>query len=150
MGLGVILISSYSCINRPSTELYGIRCIKTDHISTIQLWLILPLNRKCRAQRRLVSYLVLWAQSTAKDYIRAEHKLHSISKSFISLVIIPQVMFLAYLYSAGTQCGNLHPTGWPILFSGPTQDPVLAKANTGKNWERFWKKCRWMDRKGKK
>ena len=40
---------------------------------------------------------------TTKDYIRAEHKLHSISKSFISLVIIPQVMFLA---SAGTQHGE--------------------------------------------
>ena len=48
-------------------------------------------------------------------------------------------MFLAYLYSAGTQHGNLHPTGRPILFCGPTQDPVLATANTGKNWERFWK-----------
>ena len=41
-------------------------------------------------------------------------------------------MFLAYLYSLGTQHGNLHPTGWPILFCGPTQDPVLATANTGK------------------
>ena len=51
------------------------------------------------------------------------------------------VFFLAYfnLYSAGTQHGNLHPTGWPIIFCGPTQEPVLAKANTGKNCERFWK-----------
>ena len=46
--------------------------------------------------------------------IRAEHKLHSISKLFISQVIIPQVFFFffffflaAYLYSAGTQHGNL-------------------------------------------
>ena len=31
----------------------------------------------------------------------------------------------------------------------PTQEPVLATANTGKNRERFWKKCRWMDRKGR-
>ena len=31
--------------------------------------------------------MVLRAQSTTKDYIRAEHKLHSISKSFISQVI---------------------------------------------------------------
>ena len=42
-------------------------------------------------------------------------------------------MFLAYLYSAGTQHGNLQPTGWPILFCGPTQDPMLATANKGKN-----------------
>ena len=42
----------------------------------------------------LVSYLVvLWAQSTARDYKRAERKLHSISKSFTSQVIIPQVFF---------------------------------------------------------
>ena len=34
---------------------------------------------------------VLWAQSTTKDYIRAEHKLHSITKLFNSQVIIPQV-----------------------------------------------------------
>ena len=47
--------------------------------------------------------------------------------------------FLAYLYSAGTQEGNLPPAEWPILFCGPTQEPVLAAANTGKTRERFWK-----------
>ena len=32
--------------------------------------------------------------------------------------------------------------GGPILFCGPTQEPELATANTGKkNWERFLKKC---------
>ena len=41
--------------------------------------------------QRLVNKLVRWAESTTKDYIRAEHKLHSISKSFISQVITPQV-----------------------------------------------------------
>ena len=40
----------------------------------------------------LVSALV-WAQSTTKDYIRAENKLPSISKLFISQVIMPQVSF---------------------------------------------------------
>ena len=34
---------------------------------------------------------MLSAQPTTKDYIMAEHKLHFISKSFISQVIIPQV-----------------------------------------------------------
>ena len=83
---------------------------------------------------------MLWAQSATKDYIRAKHKLHNISKLFISQVTIPQVMFfLAYLYSAGTQHGNLHPAGWPILLCGPTQEPVLVTANAGKNRERFWK-----------
>ena len=46
--------------------------------------------------------------------------------------------FGTYLYSAGTQHGNLHSAGWPILFCGPTQEPVLATANAGKTRERFW------------
>ena len=57
--------------------------------------------------------------------------------------------FWAYLYSVGTQHGNLHPAGWSILFFGPTQEPVLAIASTGKNRKMFWTKCRWMDRKGR-
>ena len=59
--------------------------------------------------------------------------------------------FGAYLilYSVSIQHGNLNPAGWPISFCGPTQEPVLATANTGKTRERFWKKCRWMDRKGR-
>ena len=40
-------------------------------------------------------------------------------------------VFLAYLYSAGTQHGNPHPAGWSILFGGPTQEPVLVAAITG-------------------
>ena len=39
----------------------------------------------------------------------------------------------------GTQHGNLHPARGPILLCGPTQETVLAAANTGKTWERFWK-----------
>ena len=85
---------------------------------------------------------MLWAQWTTKDYIMAEDKLHSISKLFISQVMIPQVMlllFLSYLYSAGAQHGGLHPAGWPILFCEPTEEPVLATANTGKAQESFGK-----------
>ena len=107
----------------------------------------------------LVSVLLLWAQSTTRDYIRAEHKLHSIdyiraehklhsiSKFFISQVIIPQVMFfgllffffLAYLYSAGTQHGNLHSAGRPILFCGPTQEPCVSHSQHRRYRKRFWK-----------
>ena len=47
--------------------------------------------------------------------------------------------FLAYFYSVSTQHGNLHPTGWPILFCGPTQEPVLATTNTGKIGRGFGK-----------
>ena len=39
----------------------------------------------------------------------------------------------------GIQHGNLHPAGWPILFYGPTQQPVLATADAGKNWSGFGK-----------
>ena len=108
------------------------------------LWV--SVNRK---QRRfvkiwLVGWLVLWAQSTTKDYIKAEHKLHSISKLFISHVIISQVMFfgffLAYLYSTGTQHGNLPPAVWPMLFCGPTQEPCVSHSQHSKNRKRFWKK----------
>ena len=42
-----------------------------------------------------------------------------------------QTRFAAYLYSASTQHGNLHPAGRPILFCGPSQEPVLATVNTG-------------------
>ena len=44
------------------------------------------------------------------------------------------------LYSAGTQHGNLHLAGRPILFCGSTQEPVLATANTGKTQDSFWEK----------
>ena len=98
----------------------------------------------------LVSWLVLWAQSATKEYIRADHKLHSISKYSFRKSFYHKYFFffLAHLYSAGTQHRNLHPTGWSISFCGPSQEHVLATANTGKNWERFWKKCSWIDRKG--
>ena len=135
---------------------------------------------------------MLWARSTTKDYIKAEHKLHSTSKLFISQVIIPQVilvsslvaalssvsheglhqswkqtsfylkvshftshyttshafiLFLAYLYTTGTQHGNLHPARWPSLFCGPTQEPYVSHSQHRKNRERFWKKCWRMDRR---
>ena len=47
------------------------------------------------------------------------------------------MFFLAYLYRLGTQHGNLHPAGCSALFCGPTQEPVLATANAGKNREVF-------------
>ena len=55
--------------------------------------------------------------------------------------------FLAYLYSVGTQHRNLHLAGWPFLFCQPTQEPCLSHSQHRKNLERFWQKCRWMDRK---
>ena len=55
---------------------------------------------------------------------------------------------LAYLYSAGTQHGNLHPAGLHILFCWPTKEPVLATANTGKKLVRGFGKnaSEWIGR----
>ena len=96
-----------------------------------------------------MSYLVLWAQSTTKDYIRAEHKLHSISKLFISQVIIPQVMFFFSLFIL-----RGHSTREPA-FSRVTY--LILRAYTGtmcwtqptqeKIGRGFGEKCGWMDRK---
>ena len=47
---------------------------------------------------QLVSHLVLWAQSTTKDYITVEHKFHSISKSLVSQVIIPLFFFSLFIF----------------------------------------------------
>ena len=57
--------------------------------------------------------------------------------------------FGAYLYSADTQHGNLPPAGWPILLCGPTQETYVSHSQHRKNRERFWKKCRWMNRTGR-
>ena len=73
------------------------------------------------------------------------HFYHKSCFFFFFIIII----FLAYLYSAGTQRGNLHPTEWSILLCGPTQEPVLATANTGKTSGEVLEKCRWIDRKGR-
>ena len=48
-------------------------------------------------------------------------------------------MFWAYLYSTGTQHGNLHPAGWPILFCRPTQEPCVSHSQHRRNWE-IWGK----------
>ena len=104
-----------------------------------------------RPQHGLVSQLVLSAQSTTKEYIRAEQKLHPITKLFISQVIVLQVMFFSlYVFRGHSQqepASGSHlflfcrPTQEPapILFCGPTQEAVSATSNTRKNWERFWK-----------
>ena len=49
------------------------------------------------------------------------------------------MVFFKPIYIPWAQHGNLHPAGWPILFCGPTQEPVLAAANTGNTREKFWK-----------
>ena len=83
------------------TEDQIFRCDLLNRGSDLHIWFveqrIKSLHVICWTEDHisyLISELVLWARSTTKDYIRAEDKLKSISKSFISQVIIPQVMFL--------------------------------------------------------
>ena len=46
--------------------------------------------------------------------------------------------------------GTLPLAGWPILFCRPTQEPCVSHSQHRKKWERFWKKCRWMDWSGRR
>ena len=116
---------------------------------------------------------MLWAQSATKDYIRAEHRLHSISKLFIPQVFTPQAFFpqttaqilstiserkttktithvLEPIYipralNTGTciQQGNL------FYSEGLHRNYVLATANTGKIRRGFRKNAgEWTGRAG--
>ena len=58
-------------------------------------------------------------------------------------------MFFESIYIRRTlNTGTCILQGDLFYSAGLHRNHVLATANTGKqNWERFWKKCRWMDRK---
>ena len=85
---------------------------------------------------------MLLAQSTTKDYIRAEHKLHSISKSFISQVTIPQIMWVFFLpiyIPQALNTGTCIRQGDLFHSAGLHRNDVLATANTGKIGRGFGK-----------
>ena len=70
------------------------------------------------------------------DDIRTEHKLHSISKVFISQVIIPQVMFLEPIYiPRAINTGSCLRQGDVFYSAGLHRNHVLATANTGESGE---------------
>ena len=78
------LPTSWSC---KALRAFKDRCLE---ITIIIIIIIIPCWVPCALHiqpHHSVSSLVLWAQSTTKDYIRAEHKLHSFSKLVISQVI---------------------------------------------------------------
>ena len=76
---------------------------------------------------------MLGAQSTTKDYIRAGHKLRSISKLVISHVIKPQVKFLERIYiQRALNTGTCLWQGDLFYSAGLHRNHVLAEANTGK------------------
>ena len=69
-----------------------------------------------------------WTQTSL--YLQVIHftSHHTTSNGFV----------LVYLHSAGTQHGNLHPSGWPLLICGPTQAPCVSHSQHRKMRERFW------------
>ena len=74
---------------------------------------------------------MLSAQSTTKYYIRAEHKLHSISKLVISHIIIPQVMFFEPMYiPRALNTGTCIWQGDLFYSASLHRNHVLAIANT--------------------
>ena len=76
---------------------------------------------------------MLLAQSATKDYIRAEHKLHSISNIFISQVIITEVMVFEPIYSPRElNTGACIRQGDLFYSAGLHRNHVLATANTEK------------------
>ena len=86
---------------------------------------------------------MLLAQSTRKDYIRAEHKLHSISKLVISQVIIPKVIFSEPFYiPQALNTGTCLRQGDLFYSAGLYRNHVLATANIGEIGRYFGKKCR--------
>ena len=79
---------------------------------------------------------MFWAKGLHQGWTQTSHYLQFIH--FTSHHTTSHV-FWAYLYSAGTQHGNLNPVGWPILFCRPTQEPCVSHSQHRRNRERFWK-----------
>ena len=76
---------------------------------------------------------MLWAQSTHKGL----HQGWTQSSLYLQVIHFTSHHttchdFFAYFYSASTQHRNPHHAGWPILSCGPTQELMLATANTWK------------------
>ena len=85
---------------------------------------------------------MLLAQSTTKDYIRIGHKLHSISKDFVSQVIIQEVMVFEPIYiPQELNTGTCIRQGDLFYSMGLHRNHMLATANR-RYQEMFWKKCR--------
>ena len=84
---------------------------------------------------------MLLAQSATKDYIRAEHKLHSISKIFISQVIITEVMVFEPIYIPRELNTGAYIRQGDLFYSaGLHRNHVLATANTREIGRGFGKK----------
>ena len=88
------------CCSTKNTTQYDIICRLAEAQYSILKGIQTRVRKSClfAAEGMLASQLVLWAKPITKDYIRVEHKLHSISKLFISQVIIPCHVFFKPIY----------------------------------------------------
>ena len=107
-------------------------------------------NNKSRTSSALLSIQHPWMSQTQTDQWLQLNQPHRITSGLnTNFTLSPSYSFhkssyhmscfWAYLYSAGTQHGNLHRAGWPVLFCGPTQEPCVSHSQHRKNRERFWK-----------
>ena len=93
----------------------------------------------------IITYLVgALSLVNNKDYIRAEHKLHSMSKLFVSQVIIHKACFFkkSIYIPRAINSGTCIWLGDLFYSAGLHKNHVLATANTEKNQKRSQKKCR--------
>ena len=82
---------------------------------------------------------MLYAQSATKDYIKAEDKLHSVSKLVISQVIIPQVMFFQPIYILLVLNMEICLRQGDLFYSvGLHRNHVLATATQEKSGRNPW------------
>ena len=83
---------------------------------------------------------MLCALSSTRDYIRAEHKLHTSSKLFISQVILPQVMFFFSLFIfRGHSTREPAPNRVACFILRAYTGTGVSHSQHGNNRERFWK-----------
>ena len=87
--------------------------------------------------------------SQPQSYIRAEHKLHSISKFFFSQVIIPQVMFFEPI--SIPQAFNTEPASGrvPYCILRACTGTGVSHSQHRKKSRGVFEKCRWMEWTGR-
>ena len=125
-------------------------CTPLSHPFQVCLWIMDPHSRAPKKNTSHENELVGDLSPVSHKGLHQGWTQTSLYHQVIHFTSHHNTFFLAYLYSAGTQHGNLHLAGWPILFCGPTQEPCVSHSQHRRNRDRFWKKkSRWMDRKGR-
>ena len=124
-----------------------------------------PGNRTC-VNGMAVRCSINWTTSPPKPHIWSHshiiyYIIYMILTAIIIIFIIENVLNVNLSHVPKTSQTS-HVTTSHVCFSlfiirgHSTREPAssrvtyfILRANTGKDWERFWKKCRWMERKGR-